>query len=162
MRHAPIEFRPFDGPSGAQLRSQWEALHDKADTLWRQESRVVSQGTIAEAQRAYCQDSAQARAEAWLASLHDGTEDGKHAPARLLSCACHPASAWLDTLPLLRDLELKTRPSVPDCPPTSPRLDHPAPRCPHHAVRLWSHPAPLGHRPWHAMPRPRCTVYAAP
>jgi hypothetical protein len=43
-----------------------------------------------------------------LASLDDGTEDGKRARARLLSCACRPASAWLDTLPLSRALELKS------------------------------------------------------
>jgi hypothetical protein len=50
----------------------------------------------------YIRHSAQARADALLASLHDGTEDGKRARARLLSCACGPSSAWLDTLPLAR------------------------------------------------------------
>jgi hypothetical protein len=111
MRHGSAEFRPFDGPSGAQLCPQWEGLHDKAETLWRPEDRVVSQdsmGTIAEAQRTYCRHSAQARPDALLASLQDGTEDGKRAHARLLSCACRPASAWLDTLPLSRALELKS------------------------------------------------------
>jgi hypothetical protein len=103
MRRGPAEFPPFDGPSGPQLCLQWEGLHDKAETLWRPEDRVVSQdsmSTIAEAQRAYCRHSAQARADALLASLQDGTEDGKGARARLLSCACRPASAWLDTLEL--------------------------------------------------------------
>jgi hypothetical protein len=33
MRHEPAEFRPFDGPSGAQLCPQWEGLHDKAGRL---------------------------------------------------------------------------------------------------------------------------------
>jgi hypothetical protein len=33
MRHGPTEFRPFDGSSSAQLRLQWEALHDKAGNL---------------------------------------------------------------------------------------------------------------------------------
>jgi hypothetical protein len=92
MRHGPAEFRPFDGPSGAQLCLQWEGLHDTAETLWRLEDREVSQdsmGTIAEAQCAYCRHSAQARADALLASLHDGTEGGKRARARLLSCACN-------------------------------------------------------------------------
>jgi hypothetical protein len=89
----------------------WEGLHDKAETLWRPEDKMVSQdsmGTIAEAQRAYCWHSAQARADALLASLQDGTEDGKGARARLLRCACRPASAWLDTHPLSRALELKS------------------------------------------------------
>jgi hypothetical protein len=65
-------------------------------------------GTIVEAQRVYCRHSAQACADALLASLHDGTEDGKRARARLLSCACRPASAWLDTLPLSRPFEIKS------------------------------------------------------
>jgi hypothetical protein len=111
MRHGPTEFRPLHGPSGAQLRLQWEGLHDEAETLWRPEDRVVSQdsmGTIAEAQRTYCRHSAQARADALLASLQDGMEDSKHDRARLLSCACCPASAWLDTLPPSSALELKS------------------------------------------------------
>jgi hypothetical protein len=111
MCHGPEGFRPFDGPSGAQLRPQWEGLHEKAETLWQPEDRVVSQdsmGTIAEAQCAYCRHSTQARADALLASLQDGTEDGKRARARLFSCACRPAFAWLDTLPLSRALELKS------------------------------------------------------
>jgi hypothetical protein len=111
MRRGPAEFRPFDGPSDAQFCLQWEGLHDTAEALWRPEDREVSQdsmGTIAEAQHAYCRHSAQARTDALLASLHDGTEGGKRARARLLSCACRPASAWLDTLPLSRALELKS------------------------------------------------------
>jgi hypothetical protein len=111
MCHGPAEFRPFDGPSGAQLSPQWEALHDTAGALWRPEFRTVSQdsiGTIAGAQRAFGRHSAQARADALLASLHDGTAEGKRARARLLSCACRPASAWLETLPLSGALELKS------------------------------------------------------
>jgi hypothetical protein len=65
-------------------------------------------GVIAEVQRAVSQHSAQARADPLHASFPPGTEDGKHAWARLLSCACHPTSAWLDTLPLCRALELKS------------------------------------------------------
>jgi hypothetical protein len=65
-------------------------------------------GIIAEAQRALSRHSAQARADALLASFSPGTEDGKRARARLLSCACRPTSAWLDTLPLSRAVELKS------------------------------------------------------
>jgi hypothetical protein len=65
-------------------------------------------GTIQEAQHAYCRHSAQAHTDALLASLHDGMEDGKLAGNRLLRCACRPASAWLDTLPLSRALDLKS------------------------------------------------------
>jgi hypothetical protein len=137
-------------------------VYDKADTRWRSESRVVSQdsmGTITEAQRAYCRHSAQARADALLASLHDSTEDGKLTRARLLSCACRPASAWLDTLPLSRALEfnsrefqtaLRHRLGLAILPLNAP------------TVLCGCGATPLGHRPRHAMPRPRCTVYAAP
>jgi hypothetical protein len=45
MRHGPEEFHPFGGPSGAQHCPQWEGLHDKAETLWRPEDRVVSPRT---------------------------------------------------------------------------------------------------------------------
>jgi hypothetical protein len=37
MRHGPTELCPFGGPSCAQLFPQWEALLDKANTLWRPE-----------------------------------------------------------------------------------------------------------------------------
>jgi hypothetical protein len=114
-------------------------------------------GTMAEAQPSYCRHSAQARADTLLASLHDGTEEGKHARARLLSCACRPASAWLDTLPLSRALEpksiefqtaLRHRLGLAILP-----LDAPTVQCGCGATL---------HRPVHAMLRPRCTVYAAP
>jgi hypothetical protein len=36
------------------------------------------------------------------------SDDRRAARARLLSCACHPALAWLDTLPLTPILELKS------------------------------------------------------
>jgi hypothetical protein len=87
MWHGPIELRPLDSPSGAQLRQQREALHDKANTLQRPEFRAGSQdsmGTIRKAQRTYCWHSAQACADCLLASLHDRTEDSKRAPAGLL------------------------------------------------------------------------------
>jgi hypothetical protein len=82
MRHRPTEFRPLDVPNSAQLCLKWEAFHGKANTLWRLEIQVVSQdsiGTIAKEQHAYCRHLAQARAHAFLASLHGGTEDGKRA-----------------------------------------------------------------------------------
>jgi hypothetical protein len=33
MREELEAFRPFDGPSGALLRPQWEALHEGAGDL---------------------------------------------------------------------------------------------------------------------------------
>jgi hypothetical protein len=88
-------FRPFDRPSGEQLRPLWETLHDMymytAVGLWPPEDREASpdtMGIIAEGQRALSRPSAQARADALLTSFPPGTEDGKRARARLLSCAC--------------------------------------------------------------------------
>jgi hypothetical protein len=111
MRSGPEAYQPFHGPSAEELTPLWEAMHDAAAGLWRPEFREVgprSMGTIAEAQSMLSRYSAQARAASLLASLPLGTEDGKRTRARLLSCACRPASAWLDTLPLFRALELKS------------------------------------------------------
>jgi hypothetical protein len=72
MHHGLVELRSFNSPNGARLRLQWEAMHDKVDTLWRTEFREVSgdsMGTIAEAQPASCGHSAQACTNALLASL---------------------------------------------------------------------------------------------
>jgi hypothetical protein len=103
MRHGPAAFRPFGGPSGEQLRPQWASLHSGAGDLWPPEFQEVSPdslGTIAAAQREFSRQAAQACADALSESLCDaGTQDGKSARAHLLSCACHPSSAWLDTLP---------------------------------------------------------------
>jgi hypothetical protein len=79
--------------------------------LWRPDARETgpdSLGTIAAAQSAISRRSAQFRADALMDSYDPSTDGGKRARARLLSCACRPASAWLVTLPLLRALELKS------------------------------------------------------
>jgi hypothetical protein len=47
-------------------------------------------------------------AEALQTSFPPGTEDGECAQAPLLSCACRPASSWLNTLPFSRALKLKS------------------------------------------------------
>lgn len=70
---------------------------------------MVSQdsiGTIAEAQHAYCWHLPEAHADALLASLHAVRKDGKCAGTLLFRCTCHPATAWLDTIPLSRALQL--------------------------------------------------------
>jgi hypothetical protein len=111
MHRDPEVFRPFHGPNGDVLRPQWEALHDGARDLWRADAREAgpdSLGTIAAAQSAISRHSAQFRADALMDSYDPSTDGGKRARARLLSCACSPASAWLVTLPLSRALELKS------------------------------------------------------
>jgi hypothetical protein len=110
MLNGPEAFRPFDGPSGAQLRTQWASLHDRAGTLWPPEYREVSPdslGTLAAALREFSRLTAQSRADALLESFDPNTTEGRSGRARLLSCACRPALAWLDTVPLTKSLELK-------------------------------------------------------
>jgi hypothetical protein len=90
---------------------QWEALHDGTRDLWRPDAREAcpdSLGTIAAAQSTISQLSAQFRADALMDSYDPSTDGGKRTRARLLSCACRPASAWSVTLPLSRALELKS------------------------------------------------------
>jgi hypothetical protein len=103
MHSCPKAFRPFNGPSGNVLCPQWEALHDGARHLWRPDIRQVgpnSLGTIAAAQSAISWRSAWIPANTLMDSYDASTDGGKRARARLLSCACRPALAWLVTLPL--------------------------------------------------------------
>jgi hypothetical protein len=111
MVNGPEAFRPIDGSSRAQLRSQWASLHDRAGTLWLPEYQEVSPdslGTIAAAQREFPRHTAQTRADALRKSFDPNTTEGRSGRARLLSCACRPASTWLDTLPLTKSLELES------------------------------------------------------
>ena len=112
QRDGPEAFRPFDGQHGAQLRHQWATLHDGAGDLWPPEIRDAdpdSLGKVAGAQRDFGRHSAQARTNALLASFASGSAADRAHRARLLSCACRPASAWLDSLLLSPALELKLR-----------------------------------------------------
>jgi hypothetical protein len=105
MGSGPQAFWPFERPSGKELSTQWAALHDCAGALWQPELSEfgpTSLGTIG-------QHSAEARADALLASFYPGIGTGKRACARLLSCTCRPALAWLYTLPLVSPLQLKRR-----------------------------------------------------
>jgi hypothetical protein len=112
IREGPEAFRPFDGPSGALLRPQWEALHEGAGDLWKPELREVIPdrlGLIAEAQGTYMRHAAKLRFDALFASYDAGSQASTRDRAHLLSCACRPASARLDTLPLLPSLALNDR-----------------------------------------------------
>jgi hypothetical protein len=107
----PETFRPFDGPCGNVLCPQWEALQGGTRYLWRPDVREVgpdSFGTIAAEQSARSRRSAQIRADALMDSYGTSTEGGVRGLARLLSCTCRPASAWLVTPPLSRALELRS------------------------------------------------------
>jgi hypothetical protein len=103
MRQGPEAFRPFDGPSGNALRPQWEALERGGPPLGAR-----AEGHIAGAQGVFARYEAKARFDTLLASYDATSVHGRSARARLFSCACRPASAWLDTLPLTWALELKS------------------------------------------------------
>jgi hypothetical protein len=80
MLTGPEAFRPFDGPSGSQLWTQWASLHDRAGTLWPPEYQEVSPdslGTIAAAQREFSRHTAQTRADALLESFHPSATEGR-------------------------------------------------------------------------------------
>jgi hypothetical protein len=106
-------FWPFDGPSSEVLRPQWQALHSEAADLLKPKLKEVTSGT----------PSTWVTSPGPKVSLH-GTRPNPvstrstsatmptackgGARARLLSCACRPTSAWLDTLPCTPALELKS------------------------------------------------------
>jgi hypothetical protein len=76
----PEAFRPFDGPSGVQPRTQWASLHDRAGTLWPPEYQEVSPDslvTIAAAQREFLRHTAQTRADALLESFDPSATEGR-------------------------------------------------------------------------------------
>jgi hypothetical protein len=103
MRKGPEAFRPFDGPSSDALRPQWEALHSEWGDLWKPELKKVNPerlGHIAGAQGVFARHEAKDRFDTLLASYDATSVRGRSARAPLLSCACRPASAWLDTLAL--------------------------------------------------------------
>jgi hypothetical protein len=83
------------------LRPQWEALHSEAGDLWKAELKEVNPerlGHISEAQGVFARQEAQARFDALYESYDANSVQGRIARARLLSCTCRPASAWLDAL----------------------------------------------------------------
>jgi hypothetical protein len=96
MRNRPAAVRPFYGPVSIELRAQWEALHHGPEDLWLPN---------AAAQSTYSQHAA--TPDLPLESFYASIVEGRNAGAGQQSCACRPASAWLDILPLTCALELK-------------------------------------------------------
>jgi hypothetical protein len=111
MLNGPETLRSFDEPSGVQLWTQWASLLGRAGTLWPPEYQEVSPNsleTIAAAQRNFSRHRAQTRADSQRGSFDANMTEGQSASTCLLSCACRPASAWLDTLPFTKALEVKS------------------------------------------------------
>jgi hypothetical protein len=163
MLEGPTAFRPFDGPGRVELRAQWEALHDGAGDLWPPEVRNVNPdnlGVTADAQSTCSRHTAAAKFTTLLESFDAHSNDGRSARARLLSCACRPASAWLDTLPLTRTLSQEWRSQ--DQPPPPPWPQHDASKRTLAPVLLWGGPEWQHRRPCHAMLVPRSPDNVAP
>jgi hypothetical protein len=91
------------------LRPEWEALHSEAGDLCKPELMEVNPGRLGHIARPNA-SSHGTRPKPVLrrsSRLTTPTVCKEGVRARLLSCACRPALAWLDTLPLSRALELK-------------------------------------------------------
>ena len=112
MREGRQQYRPFTSPNAAFLELDWQALHEAGaeKVLWPPESLAIGVQCIDEvlpgAQRAFSHFVAQRRFDDLLASFDTNTEAGASALARMHSCACRPASIWLDTLPTSPFLQL--------------------------------------------------------
>jgi hypothetical protein len=114
----PRHFTAALKPSGSCMapaatsfaRGGWPrtTVRDPCKTLLRPEFRKVdpdSMRTMADAQSAISRHSSRIRAD----SYNHCSETCKCTHARLLSCACRPASAWLVPLLISRALELNSR-----------------------------------------------------
>ena len=112
MRTGPLQFRPFSGPAGQGLKRDWEDVHsfDVERVLWPTEARTITDEvmdtTLPNAHRTLARFVADRRGSDLLASFDSNTEEGMRNIARMRSCACRPASLWLDTLPTCMALQL--------------------------------------------------------
>jgi hypothetical protein len=103
MHAGPAAFRPFEGPIGAVLRPEWEALHDVAVGLWEPDQRLVdvaSMITISRAQSTFNKRVDDLRHESVQATFDATTAEGQQGLARPRSCACSVSAAWLTALPM--------------------------------------------------------------
>jgi hypothetical protein len=105
FRDGVQQFRPFAGPDGPRLERIWQTLHaaGAASALWPPDALAVNTERIdkvmPDAQRVYARFVAQGRSDALLAACDAAGAEGQRDRARLLSCQCRAASAWIDTLP---------------------------------------------------------------
>jgi hypothetical protein len=115
QREGPLEYRPLSGPEAPSFERDWQALHAAgearaAGALWPPDALALTaeriDKTLRSVQRDFSRFTAQARADELLASCDAGTEEGQHNRARLLSCMCRPAGAWIEALPTSGALQL--------------------------------------------------------
>jgi hypothetical protein len=112
MRTGAPQFQPFAGPGGPSLEGDYRALYptstearDAPAEAPPLDTKVIDED-LPGYQRLHARHVAQARQADLLASFNSDGEEGPGNLARLLSCACRPASLWLDVLPTSTALQL--------------------------------------------------------
>jgi hypothetical protein len=110
QRDGPKEYQPLSGggPDAANMERDWQALHEAgaaraAGALWPPDALALNteriDATLPSAQRIFARFTAQRRSDELLASFDTNSLEGQRNRARLLSCQCRPAGAWLEALP---------------------------------------------------------------
>jgi len=110
VHDGPARFRPFAGVLAAGLQQAWTDLRAAAPDSWTdapaQTTADCIQKTLPGVQRVFSRVVADRRHAELLASCDPDSIHGQHDLARLRSCACGPASMWLDSLPVGPALQL--------------------------------------------------------
>jgi hypothetical protein len=117
QRDGPPQYQPLSGggPEAAGFTSDWQALHAAGaardgEPLWPPDALELNvdriDTTLPRAQREFARFVAQGRSDELLASFATGTLEGQRNRARLLSCQCRPAGAWIEALPVSGALTL--------------------------------------------------------
>jgi len=103
LRDAAACYQPFTGGHNAELRDMWHALHDALPRLWPEEHRDVAAAlqhrALELAQQAVGHRVADDAFQQLLGGCDVDTAEGRAAAARLRSCACREAAAYLDAFP---------------------------------------------------------------
>ena len=117
QRSGPREYQPLSGggPDAPSLERDWQALHEAgaaraAGALWPPDALALNadriDGTLPSAQRTFSRFVAEGRSDRLMESCPADTGEGARNRARLLSCACRPAGAWIEALPTSSELTL--------------------------------------------------------
>ena len=126
LKDAAQPLRPFDGMRGEQLQQRWTTLvravdgvpgsedfKPPADCVWTKEQRapteVVIEKAMPQAQREviwHQQDAESARLMSMFDTANLHSLKGAQAAARIRSCSCAAASAYLEVLPIAHNLRI--------------------------------------------------------
>jgi hypothetical protein len=110
VQDGPAQFRPFAGTLAADLQQNWTDLRAEAPDSWTDAPAQIGaeciQKLLPGVQREFSRVAADRRHAELLASCDPSSIAGQHDLARLRSCACGPASMWIDALPVAPTLQL--------------------------------------------------------